>query len=145
MPCPMIRRLSRHWIRVPPQNPLERFWTGTSHATDRDFTLTELSVLFIVSARAEVAQSVEQRPEKPRVGSSILPLGTIITSNMFLPSFSILFPAVRDSQQCIHNGHRNSRATLGTMRRYPGNLVLYREKFLGLRSAYKPDRNTNDQ
>jgi len=25
---------------------------------------------------AEVAQSVEQRPEKPRVGSSILPLGT---------------------------------------------------------------------
>ena len=25
---------------------------------------------------AEIAQSVEQRPEKPRVGSSILPLGT---------------------------------------------------------------------
>jgi hypothetical protein len=29
-------------------------------------------------ARAEVAQLVEQRTENPRVGSSILPLGTII-------------------------------------------------------------------
>ena len=47
---------------------------------EQDFALTEQSVLFIVSARAEVAQSVEQRPEKPRVGSSILPLGTKKTS-----------------------------------------------------------------
>ncbi len=39
--------------------------------------LAILSVLFIpLIVSAEIAQSVEQRPEKPCVGSSILPLGT---------------------------------------------------------------------
>ena len=33
---------------------------------------------YIVNRCAEVAQSVEQRPEKPRVGGSIPPLGTTL-------------------------------------------------------------------
>ena len=41
----------------------------------RKLTLEPIISYFI--ARAEVAQLVEQRTENPRVGSSILPLGTI--------------------------------------------------------------------
>jgi hypothetical protein len=41
------------------------------------------------SSDAEVAQLVEQRPEKPRVRSSILRLGTIL-SNISIPKLEIL-------------------------------------------------------
>jgi hypothetical protein len=49
---------------------------GPGEKGQKQTTLTRGLFVFIVTARAEVAQSVEQRPEKPRVGSSILHLGT---------------------------------------------------------------------
>ncbi len=42
-------------------------------AEDRGFESRQLRHIF-----AEIAQSVEQRTENPRVGSSILPLGTSV-------------------------------------------------------------------
>ncbi len=44
--------------------------------------MTEAGLAVRLSVRAEIAQSVEQRPEKPRVHSSILCLGTISKKGM---------------------------------------------------------------
>ena len=41
---------------------------------------------------AEVAQSVEQRPEKPRVGGSIPPLGTTHLKDSLLSPVVSVFP-----------------------------------------------------
>ncbi len=54
--------------------------TGLTYLTQSRKALTLAWEVCYLYRHAEVAQSVEQRPEKPRVGGSIPPLGTIPTS-----------------------------------------------------------------
>ncbi len=60
---------------------------ATSAWINNHFSLTAQVPLVINGARfAQIAQSVEQRTENPRVGSSILSLGTInIKGLRFIP------------------------------------------------------------
>jgi hypothetical protein len=67
----------RSFFFTRPVNDHPSWLKNVSHAA----TLTPEPISLYSDARAEVAQSVEQRPEKPRVGSSILPLGTTSKAN----------------------------------------------------------------
>ena len=82
---------------------------GPEEKGKKSKTLTRSLFLFIVTARAEVAQSVEQRPEKPRVGSSILPLGTNIKT-FPNPSKSHVWPTqIRSGLPFFFASRKNSK------------------------------------
>ena len=65
--------------------------TKLALSTHPDLTPAELDYLIRASApQAQVAQSVEQRTENPRVGGSIPPLGTIFIKSITYVSYRIL-------------------------------------------------------